>query len=99
MRLLTPSIVIRGVPAPVIFAPIALRKFARSTTSGSHAAHSMTVVPLASAAADMTLAVPSTVEPKLPPRKISAPVSLSARAMMSPPSRSITAPSASSPRR
>ncbi len=29
----TPSISMRGVPAPEIFAPIAMRKFARSITS------------------------------------------------------------------
>jgi hypothetical protein len=33
----TPSITIREVPAPSILAPILLRKFARATTSGSHA--------------------------------------------------------------
>ena len=34
----TPSMMMRRVPAPSIFAPMALRKFARSTTSGSAAA-------------------------------------------------------------
>ncbi len=56
----------RSVPAPSIFAPILLRKFARSTTSGSHAAPSMTVTPSASTAAIITLSVPSTVGPNLP---------------------------------
>jgi hypothetical protein len=48
---------------PVILAPIWLRKFARSVTSGPQAADSMTVVPLAKQAAIITLSVPSTVEP------------------------------------
>ena len=64
-----------GLPAPEIFAPIAFRKFARSTTSGSHAALSMTVTPSASVAAIITFAVPSTVEPARPPRNIDAPAS------------------------
>ena len=67
--------VIVGLPAPEICAPIALRKFARSTTSGSHAALSMTVTPSASVAAIITLAVPSTVEPARPPRNIADPTS------------------------
>ncbi len=57
-RASTPSTSIREVPAPVILAPMALRKPARSLTSGSRAAFSMTVVPLASAAAISTLSVP-----------------------------------------
>ena len=48
----------REVPAPLILAPMALRKSARSRTSGSRAAFSMTVVPLASTAAISTLSVP-----------------------------------------
>ena len=67
---LTPVMVMVGLPAPVIFAPMALRKCARSTTSGSQAALSMMVTPSASTAAIMTLAVPSTVEPARPPRNI-----------------------------
>ena len=39
------------MPAPAIFAPIALRQSARSTISGSRAAFSITVSPLASVAA------------------------------------------------
>ncbi len=62
-----------GLPAPEICAPIAFRKSARSTTSGSQAALSMTVTPSASAAAIITFAVPSTVEPARPPRKIAEP--------------------------
>ena len=54
----TPSTSIREVPAPVILAPMALRKSARSRTSGSRAAFSITVVPLASTAAISTLSVP-----------------------------------------
>ena len=36
-----PAMTILSVPAPWIFAPMAIRKFARSTTSGSRAAFSM----------------------------------------------------------
>ncbi len=64
-----------GLPAPEIFAPIAFRKFARSTTSGSHAALSMTVTPSANVAAIITFAVPKTVEPARPPRNIVEPTS------------------------
>ena len=64
----TPSMMIRRVPAPSIFAPILLSKFARSMTSGSAAALSMTVVPSARTAAIMTLSVPRTVGPSLPRR-------------------------------
>ncbi|MNY55114.1 hypothetical protein D3C86_1910620 [compost metagenome] len=39
------------VPAPSIFAPMAVRHWARSTTSGSRAAFSITVVPRARLAA------------------------------------------------
>ena len=96
----TPSITIRRVPAPLIFAPIALRKSARSSTSGSAAADSITVTPSASVAAIITLSVPSTVGPWVPRKSISAPFkpSLAVR-MMFPPSNSTFAPSASSPRR
>ncbi len=51
----------RGVPAPEIFAPILLRQSARSTTSGSQAALSITVVPWASEAAIIAVWVPPTV--------------------------------------
>ena len=63
----------RGEPIPLILAPIAFRQFAKSATSGSHAADSISVVPLASVAAIITLPVPSTVEPNGPPKKICAP--------------------------
>ncbi len=52
---------ILSLPAPRIFAPIAFRKFARSTTSGSRAAFSSTVCPSASVAAIMRFSVPVTV--------------------------------------
>ena len=71
---LTPSIISRGEPIPVIFAPILFRKFAKSATSGSQAADSITVRPFASVAAISTFAVPSTVEPNGPPIKISLPL-------------------------
>ena len=48
----TPRILMTSVPAPVTFAPMALRKLARSTICGSFAAFSMTVVPLARTPAD-----------------------------------------------
>ena len=54
-------------------APMALRKLARSTTSGSQAALSIMVTPSARTAAIMTLPVPSTVGPERPPRNTSAP--------------------------
>ena len=69
-----------GLPAPEIFAPMAFRNFARSTTSGSHAALSMTVTPAASVAAIITLAVPSTVDPDRPPRNVMVPPSCFAAA-------------------
>src|ERR1043166_5607152 len=58
-----------GLPAPVIRAPIALRKCARSTTSGSQAALSIMVTPCARTAAIMTLAVPGQAAPARPPGK------------------------------
>ena len=51
----------RSVPAPATRAPIAFRAFARSTTSGSRAAFSMTVSPSASVAAIIRFSVPVTV--------------------------------------
>ena len=50
-----------SVPAPLIFAPIEFRKFARSTTCGSRAAFSMTVSPFAFTAARMMFIVAPTV--------------------------------------
>ena len=57
----TPSTTMREVPAPVIFAPILLRQSATSLISGSRAAFSITVVPLASEAAINAVCVPPTV--------------------------------------
>ena len=51
----------REVPAPVILAPILLRQSATSLISGSRAAFSITVVPLASEAAISAVWVPPTV--------------------------------------
>ena len=70
----------RGEPSPRIRAPIASRHPPRSTTSGSQAAPWITVVPRASTAAIITLAVPSTDEPAAPPRYISEPTRPSAGA-------------------
>ena len=52
---------ITSEPAPEICAPIATRQFARSTTSGSRAAFSITVSPSASVAAIIRFSVPVTV--------------------------------------
>ncbi len=57
----TPSMTIVSSPAPEIRAPMALRRLARSTTSGSRAQFSSTVVPRASTAAISTFSVPVTV--------------------------------------
>ena len=70
---LTPCIVMVGLPAPEILAPIDRRKLARSSISGSHAALWITVFPFAKVAAIIKFAVPRTVGPHLPPRKLSAP--------------------------
>ncbi len=51
----------QSVPAPWILAPIAMRKLARSTTSGSRAAFSSKVSPSASVAAIIRFSVPVTV--------------------------------------
>jgi hypothetical protein len=74
---LTPSISIRAEPAPTMRAPMALSSPARSLTSGSRAAFSMTVVPWASAAAIMRFSVPVTVTRSVAMR---APLSRLARA-------------------
>ena len=57
----TPRMIISGVPAPAISAPIRLRTSANATTSGSRAALRSTVVPSARAAAIMMFSVPVTV--------------------------------------
>ena len=69
----TPSIVIEGVPMPLIFAPIFTRHSAKSTTSGSTAQFSNTVVPSASVAAISRFSVPPTVTMSITTR---APLSL-----------------------
>src|SRR5205823_377036 len=76
---LTPSTMILRVPAPSIFAPILLRKSARSHTSGSCAAPSITVVPSARTAAIMMLSVPRTVGPNLPRKLMTVPVNFGAK--------------------
>ena len=60
-RYLTPFIFITSVPAPMIFAPIALRKLAKSTIWGSFAAFSITVRPSALTAASIAFIVAPTV--------------------------------------
>ena len=68
------------------------------TISGSQAALWMTVRPGTSTAAQSTFAVPVTVGPKGPPRKISRPPRMpSPRARMYPPSTRSSAPSAARP--
>jgi hypothetical protein len=57
----TPSISIVEVPAPATLAPIWISMSARSTISGSRAALSMTVVPLASTAAMRMFSVAPTL--------------------------------------
>ena len=57
----TPWISMRPVPMPSNRAPIAARSTARSPTSGSRAAFSITVTPSARAAAIMRFSVPVTV--------------------------------------
>ena len=56
----TPCILILSVPAPMMFAPILLRKFARSTICGSFAAFSIVDVPSASTAASIAFMVAPT---------------------------------------
>ncbi len=96
---LTPSTTICGVPAPSIRAPILFKKFAKSTTSGSQAASSITVVPSASTLAIKTLSVPRTVLPNLPFNEILAPTSSGANTFTFPPCTRTAAPNASNPRR
>ncbi len=72
LSLSTPSTTMRAVPAPEIFAPMALRQSATLPISGSRAAFSMTVVPLASDAAISAVWVPPTVtlgNSMVPPRR------------------------------
>ncbi|CEY75638.1 Uncharacterised protein [Streptococcus pneumoniae] len=60
-NLSTPSIRIVPVPAPRTFAPIAFKKLAKSTISGSFAAFSRIVVPFANVAADIMFSVAPTL--------------------------------------
>ena len=78
-RLGTPSTRMVPVPAPSMRAPILVRRSARSTTSGSRAAFSSTLSPLASTAAMSRSSVPVTVglrkrmrPPTRPPRGATA---------------------------
>ena len=87
----TPSIVMVLVPAPLTLAPIAFKKSARSTISGSCAAFSITLIPLANTAAIIAFSVPVTVTMSI---KIRAPTSFFAVARMKPFSTCTSAPSA-----
>ena len=57
----TPLTVITSVPAPSMIPPIAIKQRAKSTTSGSRAAFSKTVIPRARTAAINRFSVPVTV--------------------------------------
>jgi len=57
----TPWMRITSVPAPEMRAPMLIRQLARSTTSGSRAAFSITVSPSARQAAIIRFSVPVTV--------------------------------------
>jgi hypothetical protein len=92
----TPSTWIVDEPAPSTRAPIRLRKAARSAISGSRAAFSMIVVPLASTAAISTFSVAPTLGNSNSTR---VPTSPSVRPSMSPCRDSKTAPISSSARR
>lgn len=59
-RRFTPRTLMTSVPAPETFAPIAFRKFARSTICGSFAQFSMTVIPPHSTAASRMFIVAPT---------------------------------------
>ena len=90
----TPSMTRWFPPTPSIFAPILTRNSPNAVISGSIAALSMTVVPLASTAAIITLPVAPTLETS---KTILAPFSLDAFARIYPASTSISAPSFRSP--
>ena len=92
----TPSISIVDVPAPTTCAPIRSRNAARSVTSGSRAAFSITVPPLARTAADIRFSVAPTLGNS---RTCRAPARRWACACTKPCSTSTRAPIASSPRR
>ncbi len=90
----TPWITSRSVPIPSIRAPIATSRCARSLTSGSRAAFSITVSPSARVAAISRFSVPVTVIMSV---TIRAPFRRVARASMKPCSRLISAPIACRP--
>ena len=92
----TPSIWIVELPAPTTCAPMRSRNAARSVTSGSRAAFSITVVPLASTAAHMRFSVAPTLGNSSSMRE---PWSMSARACTKPCSTDTSAPIDSRPRR
>ena len=92
----TPSISIVAVPAPITCAPMRSRNAARSVTSGSRAAFSITVVPLASTAAHIRFSVAPTLGNSSTTR---APCSASQRACTNPCATSTSAPIDSRPRR
>ena len=76
----TPAILIVGDPKPTIFAPIEIKNSPRSTTSGSRAALSIVVTPLAKTAAVIKFSVAPTLGKS---RVISAPFNpFGASAMM-----------------
>ena len=60
LSLSTPSTIISLVPAPLILAPIFINMLTISTISGSLAAFSMTVMPLANTAASKVFSVAPT---------------------------------------
>ena len=74
----TPRMVISGVPAPEMSAPIRVSTSASAVTSGSHAAWRSTVVPSARTAAIRMFSVPVTVTMS---KVMSAPRSRSATAV------------------
>ena len=92
----TPLIFITSVPAPLIFAPILLRKLATSTTCGSFATFSIIVSPSAMAAASITLIVAPTLTTS---KKICVPFKHSVSAIIFPCSMQTSAPNARNPLR
>ena len=91
---LTPFILITSVPAPLISAPIEFKKLATSTTWGSFATFSKTVVPSAIVAAIITFIVAPTDTTS---KKMFAAFKLSASTKTAPCSIVTLAPKASKP--
>ena len=83
-----------SVPAPLTLAPIAFKKFATSTTCGSLAAFSNTVVPSAKVAAIIRFIVAPTLTTS---KNIFVPINFSAIIFTAPCSIETLAPSASNP--